>query len=79
MLNFSKSVPVKKQTNLHLASPGDENIFSIHFWVNYSFNGPTLTKSKSFRSDQFNKVKVLIKLISLTIIINTTIYSRINK
>ncbi len=32
--NFSKSVPIKKQTYLHIWSEGD---FSANFWVNYSF------------------------------------------
>ncbi len=34
MLNLSKSVTTKKQTNQHLVI----NVKQIHFWVNYSFN-----------------------------------------
>ncbi len=34
MLNLSKSVTTKKQTNQHLV----DNVKQIHFWVNYSFN-----------------------------------------
>ncbi len=38
MLHFSKSVPMKKQTHLHLAWPEVEYIFSnFHVWMNYSF------------------------------------------
>ncbi len=38
LLNFSKSVLMKKQTSLHFGLPEREYIFSkFSFWVNYSF------------------------------------------
>ncbi len=38
MLNFSKSVLMKKQTHLHLGWTERVYIFSkFHFWVKYSF------------------------------------------
>ncbi len=42
MLNSSKSVPMKKQTHLHLIWP-EMSTFSvnIHFWLNYSCKRPT--------------------------------------
>ncbi len=46
MLNSSKSVPMKRQTHLHLST------FSanVHFWVNYSFKyGLVLTLQKQVR------------------------------
>ncbi len=38
MLHFSKSVPMKKQTHLHLEWPEIKFSAYLHFWVNYSFN-----------------------------------------
>ncbi len=38
MLNFSKSVPMKKQTHLHLGWPEGKFIANFHFWVKYLFN-----------------------------------------
>ncbi len=39
MLNFSKSVLMKKQTHLHLDGPRVSTFSAnLHFWVNCSFN-----------------------------------------
>ncbi len=42
MLNFSKSVPMKKRAHLHLGWPEGEYIFS-KFWVNCSFKDWNIT------------------------------------
>ncbi len=60
MLNFSKSVLMKKQTHLHLRLSEHES-FSTHFWVNYFLNSEISMNETKLKCIAITKTQTTIE------------------